>query len=246
MLITKAPFVVALGFTLLLTSVNSQTRKPKTVKTKPPAPKPAPTKPAAPISILSQQEQELVTEINQARANPAAYVAYLLEYKTYYQQEVVRFPDGSKLVTNEGVRPLDEAIAFLRTLKPLPPFAVKKGMVSAAKVHIDDLKKTQGSGHTGSDGSKPEDRLNRYGMWDEAVAENIVYQARSTRNDLIGMIIDDGVGTRGHRKNLFKSGFKVIGISYGGPVNGKTICVLTFAGGFTDKPESTKPTATKY
>jgi len=245
MRITKLTIAIAVCVGALVPTVYAQTIKP--TKTNTPTAS-APQKPAVATSVsyLTKQEQDLLTEINFARANPVAYIPFLEQYKKYYDGKLVRFPGGSMLVTNEGVAALEDAIAFLRTLKPLPPLEIRKGMVSGAKVHLDDMRASQRSGHTGSDGSKPEDRLSRFGSWQDSVGENIVYETRSARNDVIGLIIDDGVATRGHRKNLFKTTFKVIGISYGGPVNKKTIAVITFAGGFLDKGDSKKPTATAY
>lgn len=239
MRITKS-ITLALCCLLLPAAGYSQTKKSK--------PKPPTTVIPKTIEspLLTKQEQDLLNEINSARANPTAYIRYLEEYRNYYQGTSVKFPDGSSLTTNEGVAALNEAIAFLRTLKPLPSLVIKKGLVSASKLHLDDMLKTQKSGHTGSNGSKPEDRMNRFGTWQTSVGENIVYQARTPRIDVIGMIIDDGVATRGHRRNLFKSELKVIGISYGGPFEQHTIGVITFAGGFIDKSDSKKPTATQY
>jgi len=63
------------------------------------------------------------------------------------------------------------------------------------------------------------------------------------------LIVDDGVETRGHRKNIFAPGFPVIGIASSSPLESGTICVITFAGGFADKaPQDLKaatPTAKK-
>lgn len=237
----KTLLALALCFALLPLT-QAQTKKPKT-KT-PPPPKVVPKTPE--LAPLTKLEQDLLNEINSARANPTAYIKYLEEYRNYYQGTSVKFPDGSTLITNEGVAALNDAITFLRTVKPLPPLALNKGMVSGAKLHLSDMLKTQKSGHTGSDGSKPEDRLSKFGTWQTTVGENIVYEVRSPRIDVIGLIIDDGVKTRGHRKNVFKSEFKVIGISSGGPFEQHTIAVITFAGGFLDKNDPKKPTPTQY
>ena len=225
-------------------SVHSQTTKPnsKTTTTKTTLPQIF----AETTSVLSKPEQELLDEINFARANPSAYIEFLEQYRVYYQDKSVHFPDGSKLLTNEGVAALDDAIAFLRTVKPLSPLELRTGMVSGAKLHLADLQKTGGFGHRGSDGSMPEDRLSRFGMWEESVGEDIVYDSRGTRNDVIGMIIDDGVSTRGHRKNLFKPGYRVIGVAVSPPRNSKLLCVVTFAGGFVDRGDNKKPTASRY
>lgn len=206
------------------------------------------TKTAAVVStsLLTKQEQALLDEINLARANPPAYIPFLQEYRKNYRGSSVHFPDGRTLITNEGVAALDDAIAYLRTLKPTPAFVVRKGMVQGAKLHLDDMLKSGRDGHLGSDGSKPEDRLTRFGSWQDSVGEDIVYDSRSPREDVIGLIVDDGVASRGHRKNLFKTNFKVIGISLGQPVAEQTRCVITFAGDFTDKSDSKTPTATKY
>jgi hypothetical protein len=119
-------------------------------------------------------------------------------------------------------------------------------VVILASLIVFDMMKSGRDGHVGSDGSKPEDRLTRFGSWQDSVGEDLVYDSHSPRNDVIGLIIDDGMASRGHRKNLFKTNFKVISISLGQPVADKTRCVITFAGYFTDKLDPTTPTATKY
>lgn len=195
------------------------------------------------------REQETIDEINLARANPSAYLKFLEKFKQYYRGKEIHYPDGNELVSNEGVAALDEAIAFVRTLKPLPPLELRAGMVLAAKDQVNDLV-TGRSGHIGSDGSSVGDRLSRYGTWAESVGEDIVYQSRSAREDVISLIIDDGVSTRGHRKNIFKPTFHVIGIALSPPLKPAPICVITFAGDFKDSgttnKKTTTPAPTKY
>lgn len=204
-------------------------------------------------SLISILEQATIDEINLARANPSAYIKYLEEFKRYYRGREIHFPDGLVLVSNEGVAPLDEAIAFMRSLKPLPPLRLSPGMVLGAKDHMNDLVKTKRSGHRGSDGSSAEDRLSRYGDWADSLGEDIVYHSRSAREDVISLIIDDGTSNRGHRKNLFKPDFHVIGIALSplrSTPNPAPICVITFAGGYQEKPttdpKTKTPTATKF
>jgi len=234
---------VILALTTSLT-ITGQTNKAKVNKAKAPAVE-KPTSAVATVPI-SQFEQQLLEEINSARKNPAAYVSLLLEYRTYYKDKSVRFPDGRVLETNEGVAALDDAIAFIRSLKPVAPLEVRQGMMSGAKLHLDDMNKSGRFGHIGSNGSKPEDRLNLFGTWQESVGENIVYDSRSARNDVIGMLIDDGTATRGHRKNIFKSEFRVIGIALDPQSKERRMAVITFAGGFVDKVDSKPTTARQY
>src|SRR5713226_10202097 len=94
-----------------------------------PAPKAVLTKPATdPLEqLIAPREQEILAEINLARTNPAQYLRYLEDFKPYYHGKEIKFADGSTLVTNEGVSALEEAIGFVRSLKPLPPLELRKG-----------------------------------------------------------------------------------------------------------------------
>lgn len=216
-----------------------------------PQKKPTPATAVAPKpALLSAREQETIDEINLARTNPAKYVKFLEDFKKLYRGKSIHYSDGSELVTIEGVAALDEAVAFMRTLKPLPPLELRAGMVLAAKDHVNDLVKTGKSGHKGSDGSTPGDRMSRYGNWFDTLGEDIVYFSRNARDDVIALIIDDGTSNRGHRKNIFQSGFHVIGIGLGPAQNTGTLCIITFAGNYKDKDAAIqKPNAsaaTKY
>lgn len=201
-------------------------------------------------ALVSAREQATIDEINLARTNPSAYLKFLEQFKQYYRGKRIHYPDGIELVTIEGGAALDEAIAFMRSLKPLLPLVLGPGMVRAAKDHVNDLVKTGRSGHKGSDGSNAGDRFSRYGTWADSLGEDIVYFSRNARDDVIALIIDDGVSTRGHRKNIFNPAFHAIGIALGAPQKAGTICVITFAGGFRDNtttnPVAITPARTKY
>ena len=193
----------------------------------------APLNPA--LSLLSVPEKQLLDEINYARGNPGEYIKVLESFRKHYRGKEIHYPEGGVLVTNEGVEALDDAIEFLRKVKPLLPLDLSSGMVQAAKVHVNDLVSTGKSGHRGSDGSQPGERLDRFGRWDDSYGENIVYESRTPRYDVIGMIIDDGTSNRGHRENLFAEEFRVIGIAMGTRPKGPSLRVVTFAGGFSEK-----------
>lgn len=187
------------------------------------------------LKFLSPQEKQILDEINFARAKPSEYLKLLLEFRANYKGNQIHFPDGRILVTNEGVAALDDAINFLRSVQPAPPLEIREGMIQAARIHATDLVTNNRSGHQGSDGSKPQDRFSRYGTWNNTVGENIVYDSRNSRSDVILMLIDDGTANRGHRKNLFKGDFGVIGIATGRRPDASALSVITFAGGFNEK-----------
>lgn len=189
-----------------------------------------------PMSQVVSNLERTFEEINLARTNPAEYLKHLEEFKKFYRGREIHYPDGSVLVSNEGTAVVDEAIAFMRTLKPTLPLTLNAGMARGANDHLNDLIKTGGFGHRGSDGSSTGDRLDRYGRWMDSLGEDIVYQSRTAREDVISLIIDDGTATRGHRKNIFNAQFHVIGIARSEPLKRGMLCVITFAGGYQTKP----------
>jgi len=48
------------------------------------------------------------------------------------------------------------------------------------------------------------DRIERYGEWQGTIGENIDYGgAKEAKQVLLHLMVDDGVSSRGHRKNIF-------------------------------------------
>jgi uncharacterized protein YkwD len=186
-------------------------------------------------TYLSPLEKAVVHEINLARTAPKDYASFLEQFKKYYHEKLIKLPNETLIITKEGVEALMEATRFLRSTKPVPLLKLSKGMSLGAKDHMKDLRSSGGSQHRGIDGSEPRDRVNRYGTWQKMISENIAFGHDRAKNIVISLIIDDGVPHRGHRKNIFNSDFRVIGVACGEHPNYKTICVITFAGGYIEK-----------
>jgi uncharacterized protein YkwD len=183
---------------------------------------------------LTPFEQQVLDEINLARANPKQYASYLEQWKQSCAGNNLKLDAKRTVTLNEGAKAIDEAIQFLRAAQPLPALTVAQGMTSGAKDHVLDLTRTGASGHRGSDGSLPDQRVNRYGSYQGAVAENIAYAAATAREAVLGMIVDDGVPARGHRLNLFNPVFRTAGIASGSRADGLATCVIDFAGGYVE------------
>ena len=58
-------------------------------------------------------------------------------------------------------------------------------------------------------------RIEKYCDWDGKIAENIDFGCDTGRSIVLSLCIDDGVSSRGHRKNIFSPDLKKIGIFCG-------------------------------
>ena len=202
---------------------------------------------AAHRGLLSPAEGEIIDEMNLARTQPQKYAAFVEEYKKYYRGNLFSPPWARQaLTTAEGVAAVDEAVNFLRAARPLPALEVVQGLCLAARDHALDLAVKGTTGHKGSDGSLPATRMDRYGRWENVNGESIVYEVTTARHIVIGMIIDDGVANRGHRRNLFDANHRVAGINISTSPSHGAKGVLTYAGGFRDKPSSPAPAPRKH
>lgn len=182
---------------------------------------------------LNDVEREVIIEINMVRTDPAEYARrYLAPLRSYYHNTLLQFPGEIAISTNEGIRALDECINELQVAKPLSPLSPRKGLTLSACDHARDQAKTGATGHSGRDRSTMETRLNRYGKWDISAGENIDYGNENARRIVTSSLIDDGVPSRGHRRNLLNGSFRFVGVSVGPHLVYGQMCVMDFAGSY--------------
>ncbi len=184
---------------------------------------------------LSALEKGIAAETNRARTNPVAYAAQIQKLRSSYQGKILKLPGQVNILTQEGVKPVDEAIRALKSTKPVPALRLSKGMSLGAKDHVKDQGLKGATGHNGSDGSHPWDRVNRYGSWQTVIGENIAYGPNTAQQVVMQLIIDDGVSDRGHRKNIFTPGYRVTGVACGSHKKYRIMCVIEYAGGYKEK-----------
>ncbi len=185
-------------------------------------------------AYFSAVEREVFDELNLARTDPKQYAEFLAAMRPYFNGNHLQQPGQPILITKEGAPAVDEAIEFLRAMQPLPPLIPSRGLSLAAQAHVDD-QQSGAMGHTGSDNSQPWERMNRYGVWQDEVAENIAYGGYSTRGVVIQLIVDDGVPGRQHRVNMFNPDYRFVGVACGTHARLHDMCVMDFAARYSEQ-----------
>lgn len=186
--------------------------------------------PAAPAGFdFRALERSVHAEMNAMRQNPSAYADKIAARRSAYRGNTRIAPDGTHVLTHEGVAALDEAVDALRGANRLPRLAWSDLLQAAALGHARDLDANNLVGHDGSDGSQPQDRVALFAKADGWVAENIAFGPRTGEDVVIGLIVDDGVADRGHRKVLLKPDLFVAGTGCGPHPTYGVVCVINYA-----------------
>jgi uncharacterized protein YkwD len=176
----------------------------------------------------------VIHEINVARQDPGRYASFLEQTRQNYAGRIHVMSGNILLRTHEGVRAVDEAIRFLRSARPLPALALSPGLSLAAADHCRE--QVSGTvGHRGQNGSDPGSRISRYGVAAQGWAENIAYGQRTARSIVMALIIDDGVRSRGHRKNIFSPNYTMAGAAYGPHGTFGSVCSIDFAAVYAER-----------
>ena len=185
---------------------------------------------------LDQNESAVLQELNLARTRPSEYARFLEDHKRNFKGPLVVVVDGRKLTrTLEGLPAVDEAIAFLKTVAPVPALAASRSLTLSAQDHVKDIGPLGMTGHAGSDGSQPAVRMNRYGTPRTTGGEVITFGSISARSIVIQLIVDDGVAGLNHRKNLFDTAYRVAGIAIGPHKTYEQVCVVDLADQMDEK-----------
>ncbi|MFQ4135065.1 CAP domain-containing protein [Nodosilinea sp. PGN35] len=178
-------------------------------------------------------EQGVVDEMNRARTNPALYAELLAERRQYFRGNRLELPGQVPLVTNEGSAAYDEAIAFLRATRTLPPLTASAGLSQAAQDLVAVQTREGGIGH-GTGATDMSNRLARHGTVGCASGENVSYGSGNARDVVIQLIVDDGLPSRKHREIMFNPDFQVTGAACGSHPQWRSMCAITYANGYLE------------
>jgi uncharacterized protein YkwD len=177
----------------------------------------------------------VVKELSWARTAPREYARFLRELRPFFEGKRFKRPGQITIVTEEGAAALEEAIAYLERAAPIGPLRWNEGLSRAARDHVRDQGRTRQTGHAGTQGSTPKQRLQRHGLPLSTFGEVISYSRESPRMTAIQLLIDDGVANRGHRRLIFNPDFTAAGAATGPHQEYEAMTVVDLADGFTGR-----------
>ncbi|MDR0579139.1 MAG: CAP domain-containing protein [Campylobacteraceae bacterium] len=184
------------------------------------------------VKYLTPIEKDVILEMNKVRSNPKKYAdLYIKPMLSYYNSNIYSPPDKIPVKTAEGIKAAKECYDVLSKMSPVQLLMPSKGLWQAAKDHALDQSKTGEVGHDGSDGSTPFDRIKRYGTYLTA-GENIAYKPNTGREIVIGLLIDDGVLSRGHRDNIMHKEYNHAAAAINTHKKYGVMCVIEYAKNF--------------
>ncbi|GGE18185.1 serine protease [Polymorphobacter glacialis] len=190
---------------------------------------------AAPV-VAASLPDGVLAELNFARTQPQNYAGALRAYRQKFRGNVVEDRrEGVSAETAEGVRAVDDAIAFLERQGPLPPLSRGDVLAVSARDHAAAQGKRGDVGHLSADGATPGQRAVRRGGG-IYVSETISYGSATPVSVVRQFIVDDGVADRSHRRLIFTPKMRFAGVGCGKHRMFGTVCVVDFSASRDGKP----------
>ena len=185
----------------------------------------------------AEKSRTIFNLINKYRANPRELARHLERLKKYLDTStnILSEPDKIQIQMVEGEEVFNEAINYLKNLKPLEPLQWEDALAASAQEHVDDIGPKGLLLYQSSDGTEPEDRITKSGTYEESLGENIAFGPNDAIGVIVSLTLDDGEEERPHRDNLFKTDYRKIGIACGPHQTEFQMCVMDLAYDFIPK-----------
>ena len=144
----------------------------------------------------TSHEKDILNVLNQVRTNPQSFLDTV----------VMPYIEKHNLKSNIYARSL---IKDLKKQDALTPLTIDSSLQEMAK---DFAVKSGNRGQFGH--NKYNQRYDKYGSHLNYDGENIQYGVEDPTEIVLDLLIDEGVRSLGHRKNILSSDFSVIGIGF--------------------------------
>lgn len=162
------------------------------------------------------QEKEILELLNAARTNP----------KKFIETHALPYIQENGLEKNRYAKSL---VQDLKETKPMGVLKSAPALTAVARYHAKDMGTTGGLGHTSTDGTPFNIRVRTQSKAQGMIAENCAYGQTSALDFVMQLLIDDGIESLGHRKNILEAKYQWVGIAIEPHKTYHTNCVMDFA-----------------
>lgn len=166
-------------------------------------------------AYLSKTEKEVILYMNIARLDGDWFIKHIYNKKISF---VSSFSSSYR----------KSLLKDLKKTKDHPMLYPAKGLTKAARYHAKDMGKKGKTGHRSSDGTETFVRIKKYAQGGY-MAENIQYGYQSALDIVLDLLIDDGISSLGHRKNILNSNFSYVGVAIEPHKRYRINCVQDFS-----------------
>lgn len=185
--------------------------------------------------IKSNEEfrSKLIDELNQCRKNPKEYSKKINSYIPYFKGKILRIPNITGLMTNEGAEAFIEAEEYLKNLKPVSPFKYSPGLTHVAHDYMKEIQKYEDLNDAKKINLK--NIIDKYGKCIGGFKLSTDFGASNPELIAINLLVDDGDKEREMRNIIFDNNYIDVGVSTGTHSTYNQCTVLFFARKFISK-----------
>jgi uncharacterized protein YkwD len=154
--------------------------------------------------------------LNAVRTDPKAFIS----------SHVNNYLKEKNLTKNSYAKSL---VSDLKKCQKMGEVKSSKILNEVAQMHALDMGKTGTVGHSSSDGTTFSERLRKKANAGGMIAENCDYGNEEPLDIVMALLIDDGIKSLGHRKNILEPQYQWIGIAIEKHKTYRVNCVMDFA-----------------
>ncbi|RLD67149.1 MAG: CAP domain-containing protein [Bacteroidetes bacterium] len=151
------------------------------------------------VNYLSNSEKEVILYMNLARLDGSWFIEHIYNKKISF-------------VNKFSISYRKSLVIDLKEVKDLPMLNPAKGLTKSARYHAKDMGTIGDIGHKSSDGTSTFVRIKKYAQGGY-MAENCQYGHEEAIDIVLDLLIDDGISSLGHRKNILNSNFSYVGVA---------------------------------
>lgn len=154
---------------------------------------------AADVKYLSQSEKDVILYMNLARMDGEWFIEHI-------------YNKNLDFVNQFSASYRKSLIKELKKTKDVPVLKPAKGLTKSARYHAKDMGRTGKTGHRSSDGTDTFKRIKKYAKGGY-MSENCQYGFSDAIKIVLDLLIDDGISSLGHRKNILNSNYTFVGVA---------------------------------